>query len=96
MNFPLDDDVFIQASQLFTDAIQVETLIVDLALDLENGVEAEKGTPKKCEKTFIDLKSKSAYMIRASIMVATQFQSITDDYRGMIKKRKTKKGFKDF
>lgn len=95
MDFPLDDDLFIQASQLFTDAIASEGLVVKLALDLENEIEKEKGTPKKCEKTFIDTKSKSAYMIRASIMIATKFQSISDDYRGFLKKKKSKKGFKD-
>jgi|TARA_B100000085_G_scaffold67165_1_gene59872 hypothetical protein len=95
---PLDDDLVIQATQLFNDAIAAECLLTDYALTLENHSHEEHGQPKKCTKSFVSEGSKIHHMTRAAVFIASEFQEALGSYREYMHKtakQKGKKGFKD-
>lgn len=95
---PLDDDLVIQATQLFNDAVAAESLVTAYALALENDTHEQQGKPKKCTESFINKGSKIHYMIRAAIFIADDFQESLGSYREHIhktNKQKSKKGFKN-
>lgn len=94
---PLDDDLVIQATQLFNDAITAESILVDYALSLENYNHEEHGEPKECTKSFVNEGSKIHHMTRAAVYIASEFQEALGSYREYITicKKKGKKGFKD-
>lgn len=98
MDYPLDDDLVIQATQLFNDAVAAESLLTEYALSLENHNHAQHGEPKKCTKSFVNKGSKIHHMTRAAVFIAAEFQEALGSYREHINKtnkQKGKKGFKD-
>lgn len=95
MNYPLDDDFVIQATQLFNDGVANEGLVTRYALVLENANHKDQGQPKECTESFVSESSQIHHMTRAAVFMASEFQEALDDYRKHIAKQKGKKGFKD-
>ena len=95
----LDDDLVIQSTQLFNDAIATECLVTKYALRLENGNYKDHGKKKECEESFVSESSQIHHMTRAAVYLAAEFQEALDDYRKYMSRQKNKKegkkGFKD-
>lgn len=95
MDFPIDDDLAIQATQLFNDAIASEGLVVERAIELTQVLESDMPNKKEYFHEFCHESVKITNLARTSIIIAGQFQNILDDYQKFRSKKKGKKGFKD-
>lgn len=92
---PLDDDLIIQATQLFNDAVATEGLVIERATELAQAMESDMPNKKEYFYEFCHKSAKITNMARTSIVIAVHFQHILEDYQKFASKRKSKKGFKD-
>ena len=76
MEFPINDDIAIQATQLFNDAIASEGLVVERAVELAQTIKSDIPNKKEYLHEFCNASSKITHMARTSIIIAVHFQHI--------------------
>ena len=92
---PYDDDLMIQASQLFTDAIAAHDLVYEFAEKLDLTYREYQDKDEEAVKILKPLKRKAWVIAQSAIVLASDFQNSLESFRKTHPKPKRKKGFDD-
>ena len=92
---PYDDDLMIQASQLFTDAIAAHDLVNQFAEKLDLTYREYKNRDEEAVEILKPIKTRIRVIAQSSIITATDFQDCLAAFRNTYPKEKRKKGFYD-
>ena len=90
---PHDDDLMIQASQLFTDAIAAHDVVYQFAETLDITYREYKDGGKKAAELLKPFKTQISTIAQSSIIIAADFQDSLEAFRKTYPKEKLNKGF---
>ena len=90
---PYDDDLMIQASQLFNDAIAAQDLVYEFAEKLDLTYREYQDDDEKAVEILQPFKRKTWIIAQSAIVLAGDFQNALEKYRKTHPKSKRKKGF---